>query len=85
MNIPSAPFTNLLLPVDTLEAFSRVLPLARLLISTMNIGAEQTQLLHVVAGSFLRDHMASIDISSGEVPTTEDMKRLRKQHIEAVV
>ena len=85
MTSPVTPFKNLLLPVDTLEAFSRVLPLARLLIGTMNISAEQTQLLHVVAGSFLRDHMESIDIASGEVPTAEDMKRLRKRHIEQVV
>ena len=85
MNTAPTPFNNLLLPVDTLEAFGRVLPLARLLISTMNIDAEQTQLLHIVAGSFLREHMESIDVASGEVPTPEDMKRLRKHHIEQVV
>lgn len=76
------PLRNLLLPVDTLEAFSRVLPLARLLIRTMNIGAEQTQLLHVIAGSFLKNHMETIDIAAGEVPSIKDMKRLRQLHIE---
>ena len=79
------PLVNILLPVDTLEAFARVLPLARLLIDTMNISAEQTQLLHVIAGSFLRDHMETIDIASGEVPSARDMKRLRRRHVERVV
>lgn len=79
------PLRNLLLPVDTLEAFHRVLPLARLLIRTMNIGAEQTQLLHVIAGSFLKNHMETIDIAAGEVPSLEDMKRLRQFHIENLV
>ena len=79
------PLTNILLPVDTLEAFARVLPLARLLIDTMGISDRQTQLLHVIAGSFLRDHMETIDITSGEVPSTEDMRRLRRHHVEDVV
>lgn len=85
MNTSFTPLKNVLLPVDTLEAFSRVLPLARLLISTMKIGAEQTQLLHVVAGSFLGDHMKTIDVASGEVPSAGDMRRLRQLHIEEVV
>ena len=79
------PLANILLPVDTLEAFTRVLPLARLLIDTMGISAQQTQLLHVIAGSFLRDHMETIDITSGEVPSAEDMRRLRRHHVERVV
>ena len=79
------PLENILLPVDTLEAFARVLPLARLLIDSMGISAEQTQLLHVIAGSFLRAHMETIDIASGEVPSAEDMKRLRRHHVERVV
>ncbi len=79
------PFKTIMLPVDTLEAFTRVLPLARLLIDTMQVSAEQTQLLHVIAGSFLRDHMETIDIASGEVPSAEDMRRLRRIHVEQVV
>ncbi len=79
------PLENILLPVDTLGAFARVLPLARLLIDSMGISAEQTQLLHVIAGSFLSDHMETIDIASGEVPSAEDMKRLRRHHVEQVV
>jgi len=85
MSTSITPFKNLLLPVDTLEAFGRVLPLVRLLIRTMKIDADQTQLLHIVAGSFLRDHMETIDIASGEVPTAEDMKQLRQLHVEQVV
>jgi len=85
MNRSFAPLKNVLLPIDTLEAFGRVLPLVRLLIYTMKIGSEQTQLLHVIAGSFLREHMETIDIASGEVPSTEDMRRLREYHIENVV
>ncbi len=85
MNTTFTVLKNILLPVDTLEAFGRVVPLVRLLISTMRIGAEQTQLLHVIAGSFLRDHMESINIAAGEVPTAEDMRRLRQHHVEEVV
>ena len=86
MNTSSpAPLDNILLPVDTLEAFARALPLARLLIDTMMISSERTQLLHVIAGSFLRDHMETIDIASGEVPSAEDMRRLRRRHVEQVV
>jgi len=85
MNTTSRALKNILLPVDTLEAFGRVVPLVRLLISTMGIGAEQTQLLHVIAGSFLRNHMQTIDIAAGEVPTAEDMRQLRQKHIEHVV
>ena len=85
MSTSITPFKNLLLPVDTLEAFGRVLPLVRLLIGTMKIDADQTQLLHIVAGSFLRDHMETIDIASGEVPTAEDMKFLHQHHVEQVV
>ena len=85
MNTTSTALKNILLPVDTLEAFGRVVPLVQLLISTMRIGAEQTQLLHVIAGSFLRNHMETIDIAAGEVPTAENMRRLRQHHIEQVV
>ena len=86
MDVQQTPaFDKILLPVDTLEAFGRVHPIAGLLIRTMGVQAGRVKLLHVIAGSFLRQHMGTIDIASGEVPTTEDMKMLRRQHLEGVV
>ena len=75
----------MLLPFDTLAAFSRVIPFAGVLYQTMGLSAEQVDLLHVIEGSFLSNHMDTIDISSGEVPTSADMKRLRKHHMANIV
>jgi nucleotide-binding universal stress UspA family protein len=79
------PLSRVLLPVDSLEAFSRAIHLVGLLIRTMKIEAKHTDLLHVVAGSFLRDYMKSINIAAGEVPSQEDIHHLRKRYIDEVV
>jgi nucleotide-binding universal stress UspA family protein len=77
--------SRLLLPVDSLEAFNRAIPLVGVLIRTMQIEAKCIDLLHVVAGSFLRDYMKSIDFAAGEVPSQEDIQHLRKRYIDDVV
>ena len=76
---------RVLLPVDTIAPFGRVLPFAGVLFHTMGLASNQIDLLHVIEGSFLSNHMHTIDISSGEVPTSSDMKRLRRLHMENMV
>lgn len=85
MNTELQPLSRVLLPVDSLEAFSRAIPLIGLLIRTMKIEAKHIDLLHVVAGSFLRDYMKSINIAAGEVPSQEDIHHLRKRYVDDVV
>ena len=85
MKRDTAPFSKLLLPVDTIEAYRRVLSFVKILYRTMFLVPENVDLLHVIEGSFLKGHMHTIDISSGEVPTTGDMKRLRDAHINSNV
>ena len=81
MNSETTPFSTLLLPVDTIEAYRRVLPFVKVLYRTMSLTPKNVDLLHVVEGSFLKGYMHTIDLLSGEVPTTGDMKRLRDAHI----
>lgn len=81
MKRETAPLSKLLLPVDTLEAYRRVLPFVKVLYRTMSLEPEHIDVLHVIEGSFLKGHMHTIDLSSGEVPTPGDMKRLRDAHI----
>ena len=85
MNSSIQPLSRLLLPVDTDEAYRRAIPLAGLIARTMAISAEHVDLLHVVAGSFLSEHMNKLDIAGGEVPTPEDMRLLRKNHLDGQV
>ena len=82
MAIESQPLSRLLLPVDTLPAFQRVAPFVGRLIRTMNRSVQQVDMLHVIAGSFLSDHMNSIDVAAGEVPTPEDMRTLHRNYID---
>ncbi|PID41183.1 MAG: hypothetical protein CR981_04300 [Proteobacteria bacterium] len=77
----TAAFSRILLPVDALQSYRRVLPFVGVLYRTMKLRPEQVHLLHVIEGSFLQRHMDTSDISAGEVPTAADMKRLRSQYM----
>lgn len=76
------PFDKILLPLDSLETFGRVAPLAALLIRTMQVDPSRVDLLHVVAGSFLSDLMNRIDLAAGETPAAEDMQLLHRRYLE---
>jgi nucleotide-binding universal stress UspA family protein len=77
-----APLEKILLPLDSLETFGRVVPLAALLIRNMQVDPSRVDLLHVVAGSFLSDLMNRIDLAAGETPAAEDMKLHHQRYIE---
>lgn len=82
MTIDEKPLSRMLLPVDSLVAFRRVAPFAGLLIRTLDSAVEQIDMLHVIAGSFLSDHMSTIDVAVGEVPTPEDMRNLHRKYLD---
>jgi nucleotide-binding universal stress UspA family protein len=81
----SEQLSRLLLPVDSLAAFERTLPLAEVLIRAMAVERKKVALLHVVSGSYLRDYMEGISVDKGDLPDTEQMKQLRRRHEENVV
>jgi nucleotide-binding universal stress UspA family protein len=78
----SQPLSRLLLPVDSLQTFQRVAPFAGLLIRTLKAQVQRVDMLHVIAGSFLSDHMNTIDVAAGEVPTPEDMRSLHQHYLD---
>ncbi|THB73163.1 MAG: hypothetical protein D6B25_15455 [Desulfobulbaceae bacterium] len=80
------PVSSILIPIDTLEAYQRLLPVVGTLISGRQVQSfEKIRLLHVIEGSFLSGYMDTIDISSGEVPPPSELKKLRGQHLENYV
>jgi nucleotide-binding universal stress UspA family protein len=85
MNSESKPFSRLLLPLESLESFKRVAPLAGLLIRTMDSSIEDVDLLHVISGSFLGEHINTINLAAGEVPAPEVMSEWRRRHLDEIV
>jgi len=79
------PFSRILLPVDDPGAFLRAVPLARLVIKTMAVGADRIDLLHVASGTFMRDYMETIDVAAGQMPVHADLKRLHREYLEDTV
>ncbi len=75
------PLSRLLLPVGTLETFTRAAPLAGLLIRTLEIPAERVDLVHVVAGSFLGKRFETVDLTAGETVSTDELQRLRTDYL----
>jgi len=79
------PLSSMLLPVDELSSFDAVIPFVGTLYRTMRDAVRQVDLLHVVTGDFLADLMCRIDLASGEIPSTAEMKALHEQHLEYTV
>jgi nucleotide-binding universal stress UspA family protein len=75
------PLSRLLLPVGTLDTFERSAPLAGLLIRTMEIPADQVDLVHVVAGSFLEQRFKTVDLTAGETLSAEELQHLRADYL----
>ncbi len=85
MNSESRPFSRLLIPVDSFGAFKRLAPFAGLLIRTMQSTVEEVDLLHVISGAYLGEHMNAINLAAGEVPNPDAMRQLRKRHLDKTV
>jgi len=85
MNSESKPFSRLLIPVDSPEAFKRLAPFAGLLIRTMDGVVEDVNLLHVISGSYLGEHMNTINLAAGEAPAPEVLMQLRSRHLDETV
>ncbi len=85
MNSESRSFSRLLIPVDSPEAFKRLAPFAGLLIRTMHRTVEEVDLLHVISGSYLGEHMNTINLAAGEVPDPDAVRQLRSRHLDETV
>ncbi len=85
MEIQPAPLSRVLLPVDTVEAFTRVAPLAGLLAGTMGIDDPNIDLLHVIGGSFLGDRFKSVDLRGGQTVSAAELQRLRSDYLATTV
>lgn len=75
------PLSRLLLPVGTLETFTRAAPLAGLLIRTLEIASDRVDLVHVVAGSFLEKRFKNVDLTAGETVSADELQRLRADYL----
>lgn len=85
MNNEPNPFNRLLIPVDSSEAFGRLAPLAGLLIRTMHDAVADIDLLHVISGAYLGEHMSKLNLAAGEKPALEVLMQLRSRHLDGTV
>ncbi|MCG6931330.1 MAG: universal stress protein [Desulfofustis sp.] len=79
------PLSSILLPVNDLQSFARVIPLVGALVRAMRGDARSVDLLHVVTGNFLAELMRRIDLASGETPSPAEMRALHQQHLDYTV
>lgn len=79
------PFSRFLLPVDTVEAFERVVPLAGRLINALGVASGRIDLLHVIAGSFLTKRFQALDLAAGQVVSPDELARLRADYLAGTV
>ncbi len=79
------PLSSILLPVDDIDAFKRVVMMTKGLIYAMDTGPAHMDLLHVITGTFLSELMKGLDLTSGETPAAEEMNALHQHYLDNTV
>ncbi len=76
------PLSKILVPIDGSQPSERAVFLTGCLAIALGSTVQQISLVHVLAGSYLRQHMANIDIRAERVIETDLFKRLREPFVE---
>ncbi|SDO64562.1 universal stress protein [Desulforhopalus singaporensis] len=84
-DVTISPLSRLLIPVKNIDLFRNTLPFLEMAARIMKEDLERIDLLHVVGGSFLTEHLNNIDIRAGHVLSSEVMQRLRDRHHQELV
>lgn len=73
--------TSFLLPADTVETMKGPTELMSSICRTQGERVKEIILLHAMVGGYLSKHMANVDIRAAEVLSSDQFKRIRKEHI----
>ncbi len=76
------PLSKFLLTVDCQERAQKEAALAAFMASSLGKRVQVVELLHVMAGRYLSQHMANIDFRVDHVLDSDTFKRLRQDHID---
>ncbi len=84
MSVPT-PLSNILLPIDGSEHCKRAVVFTGCLAAGIGDRLQGITLLHVLAGGYLSEHLANVDARAASILESDLLKRLRRQHEEAVI
>lgn len=80
-----SPLTKFLLPIDGSETSQRAVGFAGCLAAGLGDQIVGISLLHVLAGSYLRTHMANVDVRTVHVLESQQFQRLKDKYIAGAV
>ncbi len=79
------PLSRFLIPIDGSEHSNRAVKFGACLAAGLRGRVQSITLLHVIAGRYLSQHMANVDVRAGHIMQTELMQRLKAQYLAASV